>query len=311
MEENIIKVLKENNLYDKYNPLKNNSINKPNEFFKTYKINPTNKSRLPNNIIRDDKKRIILDEIPFVASNITVEGRTLSNWLILNNGTKILIKNNINNKNNTSELLLMYFIKLLNVSCANYDIGILNDKEYLISINFLKNKERIFEVFKNVPSIDKGYEKLKTYGSDIHFLKTCFIDNITGNIDRFPKNFGVIVGGKYNFKTIKGRICPLYDNADINSLFFREDKFGFCPSIGKTFSNPNEIFNYLLSYEQINAWVNSSFKKANLYNAAQMLYKEKNIYVDSGLYDMFETFFKDSESIINEELKGNCKIKLV
>lgn len=310
MNQEIIKILKENNLYDSYNSLKKNSINKPDEFFKTYKINPTNKSRLPSDIIRDDKKRIMLDDIPFIVSNITVEGKTASNWLILNNGTKILIKDNVDINNNTSELLLMYFIKSLNVSSANYDIATLNDKEYLISINFLKNKERIFEVFKNVPTIDKGYEDLKIYGSNIHFLKTCFIDNITGNIDRFPKNFGVIVGGKFNFKTINGRICPLYDNADMNSLFFREDIFGFCPSIGNTFSSPNEIFNYLLSYEQINSWVNSSFKNANLYNAAQKLYKEKNIYVDNDLYKMFENFFKDSEYIINEELKGN-KIKLV
>lgn len=311
MEENIIKVLKENNLYDKNKLLKDNCINKADEFFKKYKINPTNKGKLPNNIIRDNKGRIILDEIPFIISNKTIESRNPTNWLILNNGTKILLKDDIKNANNISELLLMYFIKSLNISCANYDIGILNNKEYLISVNFLKNKEEIYNLFSNVPNIDDGYEKLKIYGSNIHFLKTCFIDRITGNIDRFPTNFGIIIGSRWNYKTIDGRICPLYDNGDIDNLFIREENFGFFPFLEKDFSSSSEIFNHLLKYEEITSWVNSSFKKTNLYNCAQKLYKEKNICIDEKLYTKFETFYKDSELLINEELKGKNKIKLI
>lgn len=313
MENKIIKILKQNHLYDETRALKIRDCNKLSEFLDTYKINHTNKQKLPNNITRDENGRIILDEIPFIPSNKKVDGRHKNTWIILNNGTKLFIKNDRKHYYNECELIIMYFLKSLNINCANYDIATFKNNELLISPSFLRNGEEIIKPFEEIPKLNEGYETLKAHNSEIHFLKTCFADRIYGNIDRFPLNFGIITGGKICNRNAQDRICPLFDNFDDNSTFFREEKYGFFPYLDKNILSCNEFINYLLEYEEIMHWVNGPLRETNLYNVVQKLCKEKNIYVDDETYSKFQNFFKDSETIINEELKNkgkSLKIKL-
>lgn len=183
MEEKIRQILMENNLYNNYS-LNANLGNQLETFFETYKMNPTNKQRIPENSLRDNEGRIILDYISFVSSNVFEKTYKKENiWLVLNNGTKLLIKANREHKYNELELLIMYFFKSLDMSCANYDIATYKGVEYLGVTSFLKKEEEITIPFSNTPKITDAYEQLKSYGSQLHFLKTCFVDRIIGNID--------------------------------------------------------------------------------------------------------------------------------
>lgn len=314
MEERIIKILKQNNLYEQNNNLQSNNINKADEFFDTYKINASNKAKFPKNITRDHDGRIILDEIPFIISNKKEEGRNINKWIILNNGTKILLKANRMQYYSQGELAIMYFLKSLNMNTANYDIVRFHNREYLASISFLRNKEKIINPFKEAPNINEGYELLKKYKANIHFLKTCFVDRIYGNVDRFPYNFGIISGGKLNGKNIQERICPLYDNFDELAIFIRDDILSYFPGLGKEYSSCEEVINNLLGYEEIMHWAHGPLKNANLHSSVERLHEEKGIFIDNDLYNNLESFFKDSEEIINSALKSKgeaIKIKLV
>ena len=61
-------------------------------------------------------------------------------------------------------------------------------------------------------------------------------------------------------------------------------------------------------------WVINPVKKTNLQNVAERLKREKNFIVSNiTYYKRFENYFKDSEAVINEELKNkgsNKRIKL-
>lgn len=313
MEEKIAKILKQNHLYDGNNePIFN--VNKAEEFFKTYKMNAGCKAKFPENITRDSDGRIILDEIPFIVSNIKEKGRNINKWIILNNGTKLLLKANRIPYYLKGELVIMYFLKSLNMNTANYDVVRFHNREYLASICFLKNGEKIINPFKETPSIEYGYNLLKNDKISTHFLKTCFVDRIYGNVDRFPYNFGVITGSKPNVNDMKKRICPLFDNFDELTTFVRKDILSFFPGIKKEEASCEEVINNLLGYEEIMHWANGPLKSANLHASVERLYEEKKIFVDNDLYDKMESFFKDSEKIINNELKNkgkSFKIRLV
>lgn len=312
MEEKAVNILKQNHLYDENNNIFN--INKEEEFFRTYKMNGSCKAKVPDNITRDSNGKIVLDEIPFIVSNKEEKGRNLGKWIILNNGTKLFLKPNSSSYFSEGELVIMYFLKSLNINTANYDIVKFHDKEYLASIGFLRNGEKLINPFKKTPSINEGYELLKKDNISTHFLKTCFVDRIYGNIDRFPYNFGIITGGKLDGKGIQKRICPLYDNFDKFSIFMREETLDYFPGLQKEYSSCEEVINTLLGYEEIMHWAHGPLRNSNLYNSAERLRKEKNIYVDSELYNDMEMFFKDSENIINGALKKRgkqFKLKLV
>lgn len=308
MEDKIIEILKQNKLYENTSSIDVKACCLLHEFFNTYTFNSTNHQKLPSNITRDDKGRIILDKIPFITSN---KGHN-NKWIILNNGTKLLIKGQRKKEYNLIELTLMYFFKQMNVNTANYDIAMLNGQEFLISISFLRNNERITNNYLSVPKISYIYEKEKEYKGQTHALKTIFLDRIYGNINRFTNNYGLIINDD---KT--PRICPLHSNAKEAMTFIRDDihQNNLFPYIDKeNDSSCNKVINYLLGYEEIMHWVNQVSKKASLPNAAERLYKEKNVYVDKETYRKMENFFSDSEKIVNSELvsKGKSfKIKLV
>lgn len=312
MTNEIIKILKIKNLYDEKNdlskPIKNS--NKIDEFLKTYKTNPSKKQKIPYMSRKDGF--LNLEEIPFIISNKNTNS-FFNKWCLLNNGTKLLLKKRYNHKYNEAELLIMYFLKQLNMPCANYDIATYKNEEYLICPSFLRNKEKIVNPFNNQPIIKDGYELMKQYDGQTHFIKTCFVDRIYGNIDRFPCNYGIITGNVCNGKKTKPRLCPLFDNVDFSSVLIREEKYGFFPSINENINSCEDVFKYLLDYEIIMNWTDTTLKKANLYKAAEKMKEEKEILINNETYQEYESFFKDSESLINNALKEkqkSFKIKL-
>lgn len=305
MDDKIKVILKANHLFDENNNRKSFdvSFNRLDEFYDTYKQNHTNKQPIPE-VKRDKNGRIILEEIPFIVSNLEAPH---NNWLLLNNGTKLLVKKNRNMNENDFEILMTYFLKQLDIKHARYDVATFNDKEYLVSPSLLKNKEKINVTFDRCPNIEKGYSKMKKYGGESFFLKTCFVDRIYGNIDRFPCNFGIITGTKINDKNAQTRLCPLYDNVDKNSVFVREEKYNFFPHISDEITNCKDMFSYLLEYEEIMDFASKQLRSSNIYKALCEMQNDKKITMDNDYYKKIQNFFKDSEYLINDALKDKGK----
>lgn len=302
MDDKIKVILKANHLFDRDNKTIQNfdiGYNKLNEFYDTYKQNHTNKQPIPE-VKRDKEGRIILDEIPFIVSN--TEDLYIS-WLLLNNGTKLLVKGHRLKEENDFEVLMSYFLKQLDMRHARYDVATFKDEEYLVSPSFLKNKEKIILPFDKCPNIIEGYDKMKNYGGESFFLKTCFVDRIYGNIDRFPKNFGIITGGMVNGRNAQARLCPLYDNAAKNSVLVREEKYGFFPYIDNEITSCKDMFSYLLEYEEIMNFTGKQLRRSNIYKALCEMQKDKKIAMDNDYYNKIQNFFKDSEYLINGALK--------
>lgn len=305
MDDKIKTILKANHLFDENNNKESFDVkfNKLDEFYDTYKQNHTNKQSIPE-VKRDKEGRIVLEEIPFVVSNLEDEN---INWLLLNNGTKLLLKKNRLKEENDFEVLMTYFLKQLDMRHARYDVATFKDEEYLVSPSFLKNKEKIILPFDKCPNIIEGYDKIKNYGGESFFLKTCFVDRIYGNIDRFPKNFGIITGAKINGRNAQERLCPLYDNAAKNSVLVREEKYGFFPYIDNEITSCQDIFSYLLEYEEIMNFTGKQLRKSNIYKALCEMQKDKKITMNNDYYNKIQNFFKDSEYLINNALKDKGK----
>lgn len=225
----------------------------------------------------------------------------LNKWLILYNGTKLLTKGKLSQTSIENELLIMYFLRALNINCTNYDIAKIKDQIYLICPNFLNIGEKILNIFNYPLDIDKLYNTAKNNHFEVHLLKTLFTDRIYGNIDRFPQNFGIILGNHEK----QSRICPLYDNGEDECIFYREDNY--FPYIEDEKNDSSTIFNYLLGYEEVMHWLNGPGKKANLYDVAERLKREKGFTIRDKTYTKFQNFFKDSQTIINDELKAKGK----
>lgn len=305
MDDKIKAILKANHLFDENNNKESFDVkfNKLDEFYDTYKQNHTNKQPIPE-VERDKEGRIVLEEIPFVVSNLEDEN---INWLLLNNGTKLLLKKNRLKEENDFEVLMTYFLKQLDMKHARYDVATFKDEEYLVSPSFLKNKEKIILPFDKCPNIIEGYDKIKNYGGESFFLKTCFVDRIYGNIDRFPKNFGIITGAKINGRNAQERLCPLYDNAAKNSVLVREEKYGFFPYIDNEITSCKDMFSYLLEYEEIINFTGKQLRKSNIYKALCEMQKDKKITMNNDYYNKIQNFFKDSEYLINDALKDKGK----
>lgn len=305
MDDKIKTILKANHLFDENNNKESFDVkfNKLDEFYDTYKQNHTNKQSIPE-VKRDKEGRIVLEEIPFIVSNLEDEN---INWLLLNNGTKLLLKKNRLKEENDFEVLMTYFLKQLDMRHARYDVATFKDEEYLVSPSFLKNKEKIILPFDKCPNIIEGYDKIKNYGGESFFLKTCFVDRIYGNIDRFPKNFGIITGAKINGRNAQERLCPLYDNAAKNSVLVREEKYGFFPYIDNEITSCQDIFSYLLEYEEIMNFTGKQLRKSNIYKALCEMQKDKKITMNNDYYNKIQNFFKDSEYLINNALKDKGK----
>lgn len=301
MDDKIKAILKANHLFDENNNKENFDVkfNKLDEFYDTYKQNHTNKQPIPE-VKRDKEGRIILEEIPFIVSN--TEDLNI-NWLLLNNGTKLLLKKNRLKEENDFEVLMSYFLKQLDMKHAIYDVATFKDEEYLVSPSFLRNGEKINVAFDKCPNIKNGYNKMKEYNGEAYFLKTCLIDRIYGNIDRFPCNFGIITGAKINGKNTQERLCPLFDNVDKNDVLIREEKYNFFPYIDNEITSCKDMFSYLLEYEDVMNFTSKKLRSSNIYKALCEMQKDKKITMNNDYYNKIQNFFKDSECLINNALK--------
>lgn len=254
MDDKIKTILKANHLFDENNNRESFdvSFNRLDEFYDTYKQNHTNKQSIPE-VKRDKNGRIILEEIPFIVSNLEKEN---INWLLLNNGTKLLLKKNRDTNENDFEVLISYFLKQLDIKHAKYDVATFNGKEYLVTPSFLRNKEKVNLPFDECPNIIEGYNKMKK-------------------------------GGTF--------------------ILVREEKYGFFPFLSNQITSCQDIFSYLLEYEEIMNFTNKQLRKSNIYKALCEIEKEKNIIMNNDCYNEIQNFFKDSEYLINSVLKDKGK----
>lgn len=301
----VIDILKSNRLYDESYNRNEIAGNKIDTFLDTYKYNPTKKHFYPKNITRDKNGNILLDEIPYIVSNIYVNGDNKPFWIILNNGSKILIKD-VSNETIELELLIMYFLKELDMSCAKYDRVLLNGKTYISSNSFLRNSEEINFVLP-VPgrNIEQNIEITRKYNAYIFYLKTVLIDRLYGNIDRHA-NFGIITGTHMHGNPAPPRITPLFDNGD-KSLFREYEHDQLFPGINGD-DSMDTVISYLLNYEFIEFFIKDKLKNMSLEKCASLLEKEKGIVVSNDVesaYKKLEHFFKDSENEVNDALKTN------
>lgn len=312
--DTIKKILKNYNSYDENSPIYSNSYNLFDQFIKTFTFNGTSYNPLPNNITRLSNGRILLDEIPFIKANTkkglnkstssTFIGRSKMFSIILNNGSKIILKD-IPIYLIEYELIIMYFLKMVQIPYAEQDIATLNGKDYLLSNYFLSNKEILKNPFAPYSACDisKGLKIAKEKKFEMFYLQTLFADRIYGNADRFSRNFAEIIGPYEN------RMAPLFDNGEF-SLLRQWHTFPEIDGCNKC----DVVINYLLKNEEMLNWAIHTLNSANLYQIVEILKKEKGFIVSSDTYREFELFFKDSEEIINDDLKLKGKspcIKLV
>lgn len=305
MLEKVINILTDNNIYENEAPLILSRSNNLEEFFNNFNIASfkNQKNIFNQNIQRDKNGFINLEDFPFIYSNKIENVR--NSWLLFNNGARVLLKNDIENREIEQELMIMYFLKSLNIACASYEPVLLNGNKYLATPSLLKLDEKFIDPEYST-NIGIAYNEAKKYNNELHYLKTVFADLIYGGTDRFPGNYKLIK----NKNTSEIRTCPLLDNAE---YLFEKNFNEYTPHLENGSYDINEIISYLLNYEAIMYWVINPVKKTNLQNVAKRLKREKNFIVSNITYKRFENYFKDSEAVINEELKNkgsNKRIKL-
>lgn len=294
--EYIRKVLNENKMLEN-EYLQSNEIQK---FKETYKLNVSNKNRFPKNIKRNKDGYIILDNIPFIMTKAqNKEGHNNIYWLILENGSRILLKE-VSYTEIMSELLFKELAKKLDIQSANYDIGVLNNKVYLISPSFLRIGEKLVDYYNlsfNNYEVDvkELTTKAKEIKQDLFVRKMLTIDMLTENEDRFPNNFRTIQSRK------NIRICPLFDNGLARGTF----KFNtIIPSIdGDT--DLTYVFSYLMQNEEYKLWVINKILNKNLYDLNEKIRLERGIYVDEDITLSFEESIDNGKVILLDALKNS------
>ncbi len=299
----IKEILLKNDLYDRTVPVEVKKSNNTQAFFQTYHNDSEKKKGkiFVGNLDRDKNGFLILEDFPFIYSNKT-ESIT-NDWLLFNNGAKILLKTDVSPEIIEQELLVMYFLKSLNVSCANYEPVLYRNKKYLATPSFLKPGEKLTYPFIDGNDIERSFNEAKKYRNELHYLKTIFVDRICGNIERFPWNYRIIAEKNFN-KRKQPKNCPLFDNGE--NLFNPNDHKDF-PHLKNGSRDINEVISYLLENKEIMHWVINPMKKTNLQAIAERLKNEKDFIVSNITYKNFENYFKDSEIVINEELKSKGK----
>lgn len=294
--EYINKVLRENKM------LENEFLqsHKVQEFKTKYRLNASNKNHFPKNIKRNKDGYIILDDIPFIMTRAqNKNGHNNTYWLILENGSRILLKE-VCYAEIMSELLFKELAKKLDVQSANYDVGVLNNKIYLISPSFLRIGEKLVDYYNlsfdnyeiNVKELTDKANKIK---QDLFVRKMLTIDMLAENEDRFPNNFRTIQSRK------NIRICPLFDNGLARGTF----KFNtIIPSINGN-ADSVDVFSYLMQNEEYKLWVLNKILNKNLYNLNEVIRLEKGIYVDEEITKSFEESIDNGKIILLEAFKNS------
>lgn len=302
----IIKILEKNRLYDDRSDIEISS-NLLNVFLKTYKHNETNFNFLPNSITRDNNGYIDLSRIPFISSNNKEEGHTNKFWILLNNGSRILLKETKNIKSAELELLFDELANELNIPVASYDIGKISNTLYLISSSFLQSNEFLFDKYQfkkhkiknekiELYEIKKLLEKIDNLSLRNHLYKTLFIDRFTDNFDRIPNNLKIIMPSKNT------RICPLYDNDKCCDKDFEKKKLYMVFSNEGKYDSEN-IFKFLLDNKEFSEYINNTKRNVNIDKLCTNIYNNKNILISSESINDFSNTINENEYHLKETIK--------
>ena len=292
----VINILEENRLFDdKPDEI---YVNKIADFFNNYKINTTSHNPFPTNIKRNKDGYIILNELPYIISDLDTHTRKNSFWMILDNGSRIFVKEAEDNEMD-NELLFQELCKILKIPCANYDIGILNGNKYLISNSFLGINDIVYDYYdlenhkeKYYVDIDKMIEKAEKINQQGFFKKTITIDGLVRNVDRFPRNFKTILSNGEN------KICPLHDNG------LRDKKRITMPFIGNSASF-NNILEYLMQDESYKQWAKHYVLNQKIPNIKKIIRNKKKIYIDNNTYYIFEDNLKEGKQLVKDAYKNS------
>lgn len=294
----IIKILEENRLYD--DDFKNVYTNKIQKFIDDYKINKGSKNKLPNGMKRNKDGFLILEDEPYIISDLKTDGRNAAFWMLLSNGSRILLKD-VDEVEIQNELLFKYLCKWLDIPCANNDAAIFEGSPYLLSPSLLGIDEYLFNYYNldrtSDIKIDKLLSDASKIGQDFFLKKTLTVDMLSANQDRFPKNFRVIKSPK------QIRICPLFDNGilEINSGKMRVLKL---PVINGSLSH-DDLINYLMQDIVYKKWCLKKIISRDMPNLKEQIQNDKGIYIDDDVFDSFNKSINNGKAIILDSYKYN------
>ena len=299
------KILEENNLYEEKDPLfgehRPYDSNDLENFLKEYHLNRGKKSRLPNNIRRNKYGYIDLDKEPYIKSNLFESGNFSKDWFILRNGARVLIKHEkydwIEN-----EILFKYLCKDLDIPCATADIAQYKGDPYLLTTSFLRLSEKLVDYYGVLENrynsdvdVKKLLEKAKELKHDAFVRKMLTVDILTGNIDRFPKNFKVIQNGE------KYRIAPLFDN----SCLYEEGKYSIMlPSVDES-CEYDDILGFLMQDPLYRQWCYDKIIHKDFPNFSKQIYEDKSIFIDADTKDKFHGQIEDGKALVLEAYKNS------
>lgn len=289
----IIEILRENNLYeDNKNEI---IVNKKEDFLRNYKINKGSRNKFPSHTKRNQAGFLLLDDEPFIISNKSVNNSWDSFWILLSNGSRILLKD-CSFKEMEAELLFKELCKELDVSCANYDIVLLNGKIYLARPSFLSLNEYLYNYYGLTDKKDVDLRKLihdsKAINQELFIRKMIMVDILAKNKNRIPNNLRVIKSPN----TMK--ICPLFNNGI-------KDKNPSSRITIHDSSKDSEIIEYLVQDEIFRQWC---FKKLisrskPIPNFKDIISNEKGIYVDK--HESFRSSIEDGRVLLLNSYKNS------
>ena len=298
-------ILLENNLYEEFDPMtgehKEYASNKLEKFLKEYRLNRGRKNILPKNIKRNEFGYIDFDNEPYIKSNYTEAGKSLKYWFILKNGSRVLLKLEdyswIEN-----EILFKYLCKDLNIPCATVDIAEYDGKPHLLTTSFLRLNEKLVDYYNLMENkynsdvdVKKLLEKASELKHDSFVRKMLTIDILTGNIDRFPKNFRVIKNGD------KYRIAPLFDN----SCLYEYGKYSIVlPSINES-SDYDDVLAYLMQDKNHRQWCYDKIIHKNFPNFSEQIHDDKSIFIDANSKDKFNEQLENGKVLILDAYKNS------
>lgn len=298
MKDLIIKTLEENRLYDdNYDLVSYNNIN---NFFKDYKLNTSNHNPLPSNLKRDKNGFLILDNEPFIISDLKTDGHNDNKWMLFSNGSRALLKNVYQNELHM-ELLFQELANALNIPSAKYDVVTLNKNPFLISQSFLSLEEYLFDYYsveeKTFIDVEELTQEGKKINQDKHVRKTLFIDLLTKHYDRFPHNFKVIMSNGVK------KIAPLYDNGLCIIGEFYKSRFTFPEYKGSI--NPSNIIKFLISDKDFKNWILNYINNVDPTCFKDKIKKEKGIYIDNDINELFIKNVQENHDLIKKIIKNS------
>lgn len=292
----IISILEENRLYDdNYNEVYTNKIDL---FMRNYKINRTSKNKIPNSIKRDSNGFLILDNEPYIISDLVPNGHNESFWMLLSNGSRILLKN-LNEHELQNELLFKYLCKWLNIPCANNDAAIFQGQTFLLSPSFLSPNKYLLDYYniegKNIIDLNKLLLDAFEIKQDSFIRKMLTVDILAKNYDRFLGNFKVIKSNK------QIRICPLFDNELLGN--YGKGKMIRLTSF-KGFIDNAEIIKYLKQDPAFKEWCFKNIVLNPMPNFKQEVFNEKKLYIDDGIFNEFNNNVNEGKALILDLYNG-------